>query len=539
MSSYPPPPPGSYPPPYGRDALRAQRQALKEQARLIKTQAQFQRSQLRLQRRSLRRNSLVGPIILLAVGIFCLLAELGRISWGQSLEWYARWWPAVLILAGLLLLAEWTYDQRRPDGSPQVRVLGGGVVFLLIVLAIAGLSARGLEHALDWHDSTFGPGNTRFDHLFGEQHDADSALSSAIDPGATLVVHNPHGDVTMTGSSSDGQVHVTVHTHSYAWKDSDAQSKARRLQPGFTHQGKDLELDVASVEGGQCDLTIELPRTSAITLEAGRGDVNINEMSAPVSVSANHGDVEIKAVNAPVNLHVNDDDATLTLQSITGAVVIDGRGGDMDISEIQGDLSMQGDFFGSTHVQHVTGAVHFQTSRTLFSTARLGEDFSVSDDDLDASGLIGPVVLKANDKNVTLDRVSGVVDISNRNGSVSLTHAQPMGAISIQNTHGSVDLGVPKNVGFQLNAQTRNGSIENDFGFSEADAGDNHTLTGKVAGGGPPVTIATSDGDITVRRSSVSPVPPAPPQPPSPSTAPEAPKAPKPPTVPAPVSRTF
>jgi hypothetical protein len=534
MSSYPPPPGSPYPPPYGRDALRAQRQALKMQTRAMKAQARYQRDVMRMHMRANRRRSLVGPVILLALGVMFLLAELGRVPWGESLEWYSRWWPAVLIAAGLLLLAEWSIDQRRPGSQGQVRVLGGGVVFLLILLTLVGLSTRTMEGVLHWHDRTFGPGNTQFDHLFGEQHDADSALTSAIDNGAVLVVHNPHGDITVTGASADGQVHVSVHTQTYAWKDADAQAKSRRLQPVFTHAGKDLELDVASVEGGQADLTIELPRTSAITLGADHGSVNVSDVGAAVSISANHGDVEVSGVDGSVNLHIHDDSADITLHSISGSVLIDGHGGDTEISDVKGDISMQGDFFGSTHVEHVSGAMRFDSSRTHFSAARLDEEFSISRDSLDASQLLGPVVLKASDKNITLDRVAGSVDITNRNGSVSVTHAPPAGSISIVDSHGSVDLGLSESTGFQLSAQTRNGGIENDFGLTEMGADRTHTLSGKVAGGGPAITITTTDGDITVRRSSVAPVPPVPPisaAPPSvvPPHPPTPPKPPKPP----------
>jgi DUF4097 and DUF4098 domain-containing protein YvlB len=540
MSSYPPPPPGHYPPPYDRAQRKAQQQMLKAQARAAQAQARAQRQQIRMQQRSLRRRSVLGPLILVGIGVAFLLTELGRISWGQSLEWYSRWWPAVLIAAGMVLLAEWAVDQRLPSAQGQVRSIGAGVVFLLVLLALTGLSAHGIEYGMAWHDNAFGDNYARLNHLFGDRHDAEDTLSSSIAPGATLVIHNPHGDVTLSGDSTDGEVHVSVHTESYAWKDADAADKARRLRPVFGNQGNDLTLDVANVEGGQADLTIELPRTSAVTIQANNGAVTINNLAAAVAVSADHGDLDISAITGPVNLHVHDDDANITLHSITGPVVIDGRGGDTEVSDVHGDLAMQGDFFGATHLQHVNGAVRFDSSRTRFSAARLDDEFSISHDSLDASQLVGPVVLKTADKNITLDRVAGSVDVTNRNGSVAVTHAPPSAAISIQNTHGSVDLGLPGSTGFTLSAQTRNGDMENDFGLETQGSESNRSLKGNVAGGGPPVDITTTDGDVTIRRSTIAPVPPVPPAPPitfNPPAPPKAPKAPKPPAPP--VGKTF
>ncbi len=510
---------------YGRDALRAQRQVLRDQARLQQAQQRALRHQLRAQRRSLRRGSIVGPLIILCVGIVFLLAQMGKLSWGRSIEWYGRWWPAVLIAAGIVLLIEWTIDQQRESAAGQVRVMGGGVIFLLILLALAGVASRSLEYGLDWRDHPLGHGYTKLDYLFGDRHDADSSTTWAMSAASALVIRNPHGDVTVSGSSSDGQVHVNVHTQTYAWKDSDAEQKAKELQPTFSSNNGILSLNVNSVEGGEADLTVEIPRSAPVTIQADRGDVAVNEMSAPVTVSANNGDVEVNGIDNSVTLHVNDDDASVTLHSIRGPVSVEGHSGDIEISEVTGDLMLQGDFFGSTHLEHVNGAVHFSTTRTQFSAARLDQEFSVDRDSLDASELLGPVVLKTEDKNITLDRVQGSVDVSNRNGSIELTNAAPLDAISIHNQHGSVDVGLPGSVGFELNAQTRNGDMENDFGLTPERSDGVHTLRGRVAAGGPAVTIATTDGDVTVRRSTVASLPPVPPAPPRITVMPPTPRA--------------
>jgi DUF4097 and DUF4098 domain-containing protein YvlB len=510
MSSYPPPPPpGQYPPVYDRNAMRAQQKMLRAQARAQQIQQRAMRHQLRAQRRSLRRGSVVGPLIILGLGLMFLLAQMGRIPWGQSLDWYSRWWPAVLIGAGVVLLLEWFIDQQR--SSEGGRVLGGGVVFLLILLVVAGLASRTVEYGLGWRDRTFGHGYNKLDYLFGDRHDSDTSLMSSLPAATTFVINNPHGDVTVTGSSSDGQVHVNVHTQTYAWKQSDIDRKTKELEPTFSNDGGVLKLNVNAVDGGEVDLIVTVPHAAPVTVQADHGDVNVSEIASPVNISANHGDVDISQIDNSVTLHMNDDDASVTLHSIHGPVSLEGHSGDIDISDVTGALTLQGDFFGSTNLERITGPVHFNTTRTQFSAARLDDEFNVDKDSLNANEVFGPVVLKTQDKNITLDRVQGSVDVSNRNGSVELTNAAPLSAISVQNQHGSVDLGVPGGAGFTLNAQTRNGDMENDFGLESKDQDDAHTLQGRVAGGGPMVTIMTADGDVTVRRSTVAPLPPNPP----------------------------
>jgi DUF4097 and DUF4098 domain-containing protein YvlB len=513
--------------------MRAQRQILRAQARAQQAQQRAMRHQLRAQRRSLRHGSIVGPLIILALGVVFLLAQIGRLSWGQSLEWYGRWWPAVLIAAGIVLLLEWAIDQRRANATGHIRIVGGGVVFLLILLALVGLASRAVDYGLAWRDQTFGSGYNKLDYLFGDRHDADSSTAHEIPSGSTLVIRDPRGDVTVSGSSSDGQVHVNVHTQTYAWKASEDEHKSKELQPSFSSNGGILTLNVNAVEGGEADLTVTIPHNAPVTIQADHGDVTVSEMAAPVTISANYGDVDVSGINSGVTLHVNDNDASVTLHSIQGLVSVEGHSGDIDISEITGDLTLQGDFFGSTDLEHINGAIHFNTSRTQFSAARLDDEFDVDNDSLDASELLGPVVLKTEDKNITLDRVQGSVDVSNRNGSIELTNAAPLGPISIKNHQGSVDVGLPGGAGFDLDAQTQNGDMENDFGLTPSGNDNDHTLQGGVAGGGPTVTIATTDGDVTVRRSTVEPLPPTPPTPPRITLKSRAPKAPRAPHAPA------
>src|ERR1700757_5312997 len=112
MANYPPPypPPGAPPnnpggPPYGND-WKYQRRMLKEQARIQRDMMRAQRDAYRYQARSLRRSSILGPLVLITLGIIFLLVQTGRIQSHNLWEWYARFWPFLLVGAGIVLLLE-------------------------------------------------------------------------------------------------------------------------------------------------------------------------------------------------------------------------------------------------------------------------------------------------------------------------------------------------------------------------------------------------------------------------------------------------
>lgn len=536
MSSYPPPPPPSpasgYPPPFDRRAWKAQRRLQQQQQKAVlaqaRQQARFQRDQLRAQARLQRRGSLVGPLLLVALGVAFLLTETGHMSWGHLIDWYARWWPAVMVAAGVLLIAEWGVARQRAAngvgyGAP---VLGGGVVLLLILLASVGWSLRYANDTF-WHDH-FSLGD--WGRSMGELHEADSALASPITTGEVLIVRCPHGDVTVSGSSQDGQVHVNVHKQVRTWNESDAAANERQLEPRFSNEGGQLVLSAASVNGGQADLVLEVPHDAAVTVEDDHGDITLSDLRAPVTLTAGHGNVDLNGINGTVSVHVNNDDASITGHSITGPVTVQGRSGDINFSDVNGSLSLEGDFFGSTHLERVNGAVRFHTSRTQFEAARLDGEFEVDTGaDLQASELLGPVTLSTRNRNIQLDRVSGHVQITNRNGSVTVTNAPPFAGIQVVNERGSVDVGVPGDASFVVNAHTRHGDVENDFGLNHTGTDDAPELNGTVGKGGPLISLVTSDGDVTVRKSTVAPLPPVPPAAPRLALTP----APAPPPAPA------
>jgi hypothetical protein len=207
MAGYPPPPPGGpggTPPPPGYNTGYApgsayDRRAWKAQRRAAKIQSRWMREQYRMQQRSLRRRSIVGPLVLLTLGVIFLLEQTGRLSWAHSFEWYAQWWPAVLIVAGVILLAEWVFDQAHMEemGRPaSTHVLSGGAVFLLILLAAVGLSARWTNRAASWHDHMLlGHDLGGLDRVFGEAHESDDSLSQALPQGG-MCRQSPAGRLT-------------------------------------------------------------------------------------------------------------------------------------------------------------------------------------------------------------------------------------------------------------------------------------------------------------------------------------------------------
>lgn len=415
------------------------------------------------------------------------------------------------------MLLEWGWDHYFHTGEQYPRrYLGGGVFTLLILLGSLGFTFSGF-HGGGW-SRTFNLNPDNMDEFWGDKHESNQTLSQAFANGSSLTINNPRGDVIVAGNSDDQQIHIQVHKQVYTRSDSEAETRSQQLSPKLDTEGSVVKVTVPAIEGGRADLSITVPPSAPITVMSNRGDVHVASMKAPVDITANHGDVSLTAITGAIDTHINNGDSSFSTHSATGPVKVEGRARDLTFSDVSGPVTINGEFFGTTHLEHIAGEVRFHTSRTDMRFGRLDGETEVSSSDISADRVAGPFTLATGNKDVSLDRVSGDISVTNRNGEVNLTAAEPLGNITVENRNGSVDLTLPEKANFAVQAETTNGDLENDFGLKEQGSDDsNHkSYNGSVGKGGPLVRISTSQQDIAIKKASIAPIPPAPPAPPAP-----------------------
>jgi DUF4097 and DUF4098 domain-containing protein YvlB len=523
MANYPPPyPPPGAPggPPYGND-WKYQRRMLKDQARAQRDMFRAQRDAYRYQARSLRRSSILGPLVLISIGVIFLLIQTGHLQGYRFWEWYSRFWPFLLVGAGIIMLLEWAYDQYAQSDSTQPRYrrrVGGGVFTLLLLLGLTGLVFSGIRaggRSKVFDGMSINQDN--IDEFLGDKHESDQALAQSFPAGATLSVDNPRGDITISGTSDDNQIHVAVHKEVYTRSDSEADTKAQRLSPNLNVNGSNVTLSVPAMDGARADLTITVPAGASPTVTANHGDVKINAIKGTVMVTANHGDIALSAITGPITTRINNGNSDISAHSVTGTLNIEGRAHDTTLSDLSGPVTIRGEFFGDTHFEHIRGPIKFHTSRTDFQLGRLDGEIEIGNNaELSASNAVGPVTLTTYSRNITLDRIAGDIFVTNRNGSVDVTSAPPLSNVTIENRNGSVAVTVPEQSSFAYQFDATNGDIQSDFPDIKSSDQDNHknVVSGTIGKGGPLLRVTTSQGDVSLKKASLLPLPPIPPMPP-------------------------
>jgi hypothetical protein len=519
-------------PPYGgpyRNDYKYQRRVMRDQARAQREMFRAQRDAYRAQYRGMRRGSIVGPILVITIGVLFLLIQMHKLPPDRLWNWFGNYWPLLLIGVGVVILAEWGVDQflHRNDPQPYFRrSIGGGVVALIIVMIVLGVVFEGIhDGGRQFFAHNFDLNQEDIDQFLGDKHESDQTLAQTFPVQGTLEVDNPRGDVTISGTSEDDQVHILAHKEIYTRTDSDAASKAQQLSPNLTTSGTNMQLRLPAVDGARVDLIITVPATSGQTVMANHGDIHLTSIKGPVILTANHGDVEVSAITGPVNAHIQNAKSSFTANNIAGPVDLAGRGDDVTITDINGPVSMQGDFFGSTHLERIRGGFKFHSSRTDFQMARLDGETNFTDDDLSTDQAVGPVILSTRNRNITLDRITGDINVTNRNGKVDLTSAPPMGNVTVENRNGEVSLTLPDQASFHVTAETSDADIANDFSLPIVENNNHKSLNGTVGKGTSTIKITTTQEDVAIKRASVAPLAPLAPLPPPSPLPPEAQKA--------------
>jgi DUF4097 and DUF4098 domain-containing protein YvlB len=494
---------------------------LKDQARAQRDMLRAQRDAYRYQTRGLRRSSILGPLVLIAVGVIFLMIQTGHLQSYRFWEWYGRFWPLLLVGAGVIMLLEWAYDQyaQSDDAQPHYRRrVGGGVVTIVAILAITGIIFSGIREGA--HTRLFNGlsiDQDNLDEFLGDKHESEQTLVQAVPAGATLSVDNPRGDITISGTSDDNQIHVDVHKEVYTRSDSEADAKAQRLSPNLQVNGNNVSLSVPGMDGGRADLIITVPAVASSTVTANHGDIKISALKSPVTVTANHGDIELSAITGPITARINNGNSDISAHSVTGELLIEGRARDTTLSDLSGPVTIRGEFFGDTHFEHIRGPIKFHTSRTDFQLGRLDGEIDIGNNaELTASNAVGPLTLTTYSRNITLDRIAGTIFVTNRNGSVDVTSAPPLSSVTIENRNGSVAVTVPEQSTFAYQFDATNGDIQSDFPEIKNSDEDSHKnmVSGTIGKGGPLLRITTSQGDVSLKKASLMPLPPAPPSPP-------------------------
>jgi DUF4097 and DUF4098 domain-containing protein YvlB len=464
-----------------------------------------------------RRRSFAGPFVLIVLGVVFLLGNLHMLSWMRLGTWFAHYWPALLILWGVIKLIE--YQQAQREGVP-ARGIGVGGIFLVIIIVVSGLIATQASR-FNWGEirDNMNIDDNDLNNIFGETFNYDDHLEQDVPPTATsLRVNDEHGAVRVS-VASDNKITVVVRKRVGAESKDDAEKYNKQAAPTITMAGNVIILDARTQAAGdhsvQSDLDISIPRKMELHITSRRGDVSVTGRDGGVEINDQHGDVSVEDVNG--NLKLNIEKGSAKVERITGDVHIDGRLNEVSVTDVKGSAQFDGEFQESVKLARIGKSVAFKSSRTDLELSRLDGELNLDSDDLHADRITGPVRLSTRSKQIRLEDVSGDVRLQDEHGGIEVS-MRSLGNVQIDSRNGDIHLSVPDKAGFHVDARTRDGEIQSDFPELKIDNGEHEAKASGTVGNGASHIVLNNEHDaIEIRKTSAkaSVAPPAPPAPPA------------------------
>ena len=447
------------------------------------------------------RRSFAGPVILILLGILFLFGNLGFLAWGRLGYLFARYWPLLIIVWGLVKLAE-HYDAQRHGYRP--RGLGFGGVMLLVFLVLLGLGASSAWHYRGVISDEIPFDDSGWRLAFGTPYNYTDQLQQAFPAGASLRVVSDRGEVRLI-AWDENNIKVLVQKKVVADSQSEADRVNAATKPTIAVNGDQIMVNANTSSGSgnhrvETDLEIYLPRKAAADIATARGKVEIRDRNGDLRISNSHGDVELGNIQGNVTLNMRG--GSVRADSLRGDLSMDGRLSDVTVENLQGSVRLTGDYFGTTRLSKISSTVRFQSSRTDMEIAKLDGDLVLESGDLRASSLAGPTRVNTRSKDIRLSDFTGSVHIEDNNSDIELTPGKlPLGNIQITNRRGRIHLVLPANAAFQLEAHATRGEISCDFaGLNIENRSHDAQATGAIGSGGPQIQLSTERGDIEIRK---------------------------------------
>ena len=456
-----------------------------------------------------RSSGLFSGLVLISVGILVLLHNYGHLDLHG---FFVRWWPLMIIFWGAVKLYERTAG-RRFGGND-----GGGVTGTEVMLVVGMLALLGIVVGVDYTKQKLG-GIVEVGDSFS--YDLDVAPKK-IPANSRVVVRNGRGDITVRAGDS-GEIRVTAKKTVRSWSEKEAERIAEPVNVTIEQNGDGYEVrpsgfDLSNSRIG-VDLEVALPKKSVLSVKTDKGDVTVSGISGDVGITDMTGDVDVRGTAGDVNVEMHKGDVKVS--GTKGDVKVSGKGGEIEVNDTAGSVTVEGDFYGPVRADKAVKGVRMVSSKTDLTLSALAGHMETSSGNMDIVDAPGNLSLRTRDSEINVENPGGKVNIDNRNASIGVRFSSaPKEDVQITNSSSEIALTVPGSASFEIAADCRNCEISSEFpglSASKTESGDSH-LAGKYGSGkGPKITLKTSYGNISLRRTSLAiPAPPAPPVPPMP-----------------------
>jgi DUF4097 and DUF4098 domain-containing protein YvlB len=244
------------------------------------------------------------------------------------------------------------------------------------------------------------------------RHEASTerTMDLAIQPGQTVEIRLPAGDMILTGGFDGGRVEAEVRLRGAS--PEVLQEKLREWSLLIEQTEAGVRITAPELEAGieqMIDLTLQLPRQVNLIVQTEHGDVRVEKLEGALRLNTKHGDLSLHHITGAVETSTLRGD--ICLEHFKGThIVFDSRSGDLYLRDAEaervrlhathGDISVERLSTQQLSIETVKGDIEVELLQPLTGEARLTA----------VSGDIELHLPDSNDCEVSLRTVAGDIE---------------------------------------------------------------------------------------------------------------------------------
>jgi hypothetical protein len=447
----------------------------------------------------MKRGSFVTPLLLILIGVLFLLKNLNPEL--RIFQFIFDWWPFLLIGWGGLRLLEICIAYFRGAPLP-VAGISGGEWTLVVILTLVGSSVWGIQRFSRGDSGWLRVGDIEFFHqTFDYPMDPATQTASAT---PRIVIENLRGSIRVIGADAQ-EVRLTGRKSIRAngSREADAANDSTRLD--FTSTG-----DIVTLRTGhenardarvRSSLELVVPRGASIEARGRDLDIDIADVNGSVDIDCDKAGVRLQNIGGKVRSELRGSD-TIRGFDIRGDVELKGRGRDIELENVAGQVTINGSYSGETSLRRIARPVRFDSTVTNVRMDGLPGEMRLTLNQLSLENAAGPIEVRTKSKDVELAGINGAIKVTTERGDVAIRHSTaPSNPIEVEVQSGNIDFALPPASSFNLRAETARGVVVNDFNPAlKEEASERGAVLSGILGAGPEVRLKTGRGEVSIRK---------------------------------------
>jgi len=394
----------------------------------------------------------------------------------------------------------------------------------------------------------------------GRYYVGEVTQSFTVQPGGKLVMRDIQGDVRVEVWAKN-EVFVHEIKRMDVFTEAEARTALKETKAGYVQRGNTIEISGEPFGRGwiQSTFEVKVPKIFDVHIDTRGGDLTLSGLGGATDVSTAGGDIQMDTIDGVVvastsggDISVRNSSKTVTLQTAGGDIELEDIGGPVEASTSGGDIRVQNSrgravvrtSGGSIVLNRIGGEVQAITSGGDISVedAKGPVEVKTSGGDIDLRNIQGPLTAKTSGGDIQANGVhvgitvmtsGGDIDLRNVNGYVEgrtsggdvsaelrITDFKIDHHVKMSSSGGSLTLYLPEKLPATIDAEIRISDFGEDYdiysGFPLAmerggkEAGEKGRRPrgwgkvlrahGDINGGGDPITLTTTNGNITIKK---------------------------------------